>query len=154
MGPTENAAEAGLAQALALTEGELARERERFRGLREEARASQLRIAELERAVDHLKQASSGKQSRPTDAPSVSLEDGPIHAILLKMQSVPGGTFKVKEIQRFLEEIGFDLSPRYAANTLKRLHERGDLVRIGRGMYRLGNLHVHYPGLSQEDFED
>lgn len=78
----------------------------------------------------------------------------PIDAIFRMMKSSEKQAFRAEEVQKRLDEGGFDVSPRYAGNTLHRLYSEGKLERIGRGQYRLKNLYLSIPGLTPEDFDD
>lgn len=123
----------------------------------------QERSANLEAALSNLLKSMNSEERAEFEASHQFIRVGgskdeaakgnPIDAIIEIVRAADQTAVRAEEVQARLEERGFDLSPRYAANTLARLMERGDLVRVGRGRYRLSTYGVGIEALHACDFD-
>jgi hypothetical protein len=155
---------ARLTDAYDLAAAELREQEQQVVQLEKSLKAAKERRTELMAAVFSLYRLLPEEQrsGREPDLPTASKrppsdredEDQPMQAIMNMMMAADKDTVRVEEVQRFLDENGFGVSPRYASNTLKKLSEKGHFVRLGRGMYRWNGMHLSMPGLVQEDYDE
>ena len=153
-----------LPDAFQLAAAELREQEQQVAELERSLKAAKERRAELMAAVSSLYRLLPGDQRAEfekefvVDGKETPDDQGsgerPIQAIMNKMIASDKDTVRVEEVQRFLAEKGFDVSSRYASNTLKKLAEKGHFVRLGRGMYRWHGMHLSMPGLTQEDYDE
>jgi hypothetical protein len=72
-------------------------------------------------------------------------------AIRQVFRADPDRTWSPTELRRALDDKGVEFGPKYFGISLKRLVERGDLVRSGRGAYKLASPNGDTPNLGQLD---
>ncbi|WP_338549648.1 hypothetical protein [Roseovarius phycicola] len=73
--------------------------------------------------------------------------------VIEKLRSQLDKIWKVEELQNFIEDSGLEVSDRYASNTLRKLHNQGLLIKVGRGLYRANDQLLAIEGLEESDYE-
>jgi hypothetical protein len=110
-------------------------------------------------ALRHMRESisknMSGKVARLIDQNRTTIQEFPARSekvimLLKKIRSEPLRSWNTETIKASL---GQDFSEKYTANTMRRLHEEGLLVRVSRGLYRASDHLVAIEGLTEEDLE-
>jgi hypothetical protein len=91
--------------------------------------------------------------SLPTPRPNLTRISAPARALIDRLRTDLGKTWRVEELQVYLAARGEEVSDKYASNTLRKLYEQGLLIRIGRGKYRAKDTILSIEGLDDMDTE-
>ena len=89
--------------------------------------------------------------ARLTSAPiNASRVSAAAKHLIEKLKSDVERTWKVEEIQKHLSNSGANVTNRYASNTLRKLYEKGHLVKVKRGLYRVNDSLLAIEGLEND----
>ena len=110
-------------------------------------------------AYQALAETLDGVELHRLDRSPLSYTSAPINAsrvsaaakhLIEKLKSDVERTWKVEEIQKHLSNSGANVSNRYASNTLRKLYEKGHLVKVKRGLYRVNDSLLAIEGLEND----
>lgn len=149
--------DAALEQALSDLSNEIAAARTARRKVRDhEDRIADLRqlIAALSKSAEPaLRRQVQEKLAATELAPEIEVDRGTpeYQAVIGQLARDPDGAWKVERLQKVLGDLGIETSPKTLHNIVQRLHQKGLLVRIGRGVYQVNGMYINM--IKQEDID-
>jgi hypothetical protein len=133
---------------LRATEEQVAALREKRARVMQAFEASRMALSDGER-----RKLDEECQTFPTLKPNLTRMTAPARALIDRLKSDLGKTWRVEELQGYLSARGEEVSDKYASNTLRKLYEQGLLIRLGRGKYRAKDAILSIEGLDDMDME-
>ena len=110
--------------------------------------ASSKLVSDSKRA--EIKNRLGGMESVATIRPDTGSPE--YRQVINLLSANPDRPWRVEHLRRQLMNLGIDASPKSLYNTVQRLHQKGLLVKVRRGLYQVNDLNLAL--IRQEDFDD